>query len=823
MRINDLYPFYAAFSALDPRSIPKTAAQDHLNAREEDGTLKFRFGYRNLLAAQANFSAVFGLGYLQGFSGTTELEEYVTAETISGNTRFYSRPADDGDPATEIKNGVASVNVDASEWVFPTFDDDAFFINPSSASPVYRHLIGDATNLTAIAIPTAPSVAPSYIVSLGGGATPYTQISFDGINTGTEITYSGAAHSTDSSVASDGSLLIGHANSKVESSFEVDLNGATIGVVDHTYNDAYAFSLQSQNAAFEIGNIRFQWRNNDGTPKVLTPTETDIVVTSTPTGKRWALTPQFIDKLRADYDNLRYFKLLYTVVKASSTAANNILAVSKPFVGGIDMRAPVDRSPDPDGLEVGYTYYFSTPQFESGISPLLFIPNTVLAGYSPGSGFSPLGVHLEITMTVSGDSNVDNFRVYARSATTENDFHRVVTQVDSDATYDLRISYVEITRLTVYEPTPFVFANVTNMFQYKGHAVWLYKGGLSNVRYARNGDALRQASSEDASDDTAAGETFTLADNGADEPLGGIQAGDGVILFGKYGVHTQIGDRAVEMTPPRRISGSQGAAGKCAFTRYKDDNGITGGAYMTPSGQVLFSIPGAFNDKEVGGTVNLTELVRDGELSPKDFLLDEQASALSLTNFATCRLGYDDRQDALWVIMGRRAMVLRRASLLSGARYWEHYEYTTGSSTITIAYPSFSGKRGIRWIRSDGKFDEAEYNSTTGAFISGSNSDGGAAAPAGYWESKVFAGQIVQVSSVDVERDDYTDTPTVTIYSEDSPSGNAYTLASGNKTAKAWIRDSGSWYKVRVTLSETTDPIRRLIVYEIPKGRNIRG
>lgn len=819
MKYNEIYPFYGAFSALEPRSIPKSAAGDHLNSREEDGSLRFRYGFRNLASAQSGFSAVFGLGYLQGFSGTTENEEYVTAETVSSNTRFYSRNVSTG-AATEITNSGSSVNVNASEWVFVPYDDDAFFINPANTVPIYKHTIGTNNSLTAIAIPTAPSVAPTYVIKYGGGSTPYTQLNYAGCDPSTEITYTGSAHATDSSLEADNSLLIGHDNPDVASSFEIDLNAITAGVQDYTYNDRFAITLTTIDRGFRLDptSIRVSFRNNDGSPKALYPDKTKVLTTAGSNSYRYLVQFSWSDKNRADFDNIRYLKVEYTV-EASDGDLDNRLRVSPMWEGGIDMTQPAAfREPGTAGLFVYYTYYFNTPGFESGLSPVLFIPNSVLAGYSPGANIDPLGVQIEITMTVSSDSNVDNNRIYVRDNGTLA-VRRVATQADSDLTYDLRLNYVEITRLTEYQASPFTFENVTSAFAYKGSMVWLYKGGSSNVRFSRIGDPLRQASETDPIDDTNAGESFTLADNAADEPLGGIQAGDGVMIAGKYGIYTMLGDRPVEMIPPRRISGSQGVAGKYGFTRFKDDNGITGMAYITQDGQVLFSIPGAFNDKEVGGTINLTNLVRDGELSPKDFLLDEQASALSLTDFSTCQVFVDEQQDALWIVMGLRAMVLRRANLLSGARYWEHYEYTTGSSTTTIRYCSGSGKRRLRWIRSDGKFDEAEYNSSTRAYISGSNSDGGSAAPAGYWESKVFVGPNRRVNFVAVERDDYTDTPTVTVYSSRTTAGTAKTLTSGEKGARFNPADQGEWYKVRVSLAETYEPIRRLKVEEFAAGR----
>jgi hypothetical protein len=830
MKENIIAPFFGAFSALDPRSIPSGAASDHLNVRVEDGSIKFRYGYRNLAAAGSGFTAVHGMAYVQGFTGTTENEEYITVETRSGNTRPYSR-AHGGSTGTEITNGGVSVSLNASEWVFSIFDDYCYLINPNNSSaPVYRHLIGTNNDLTALAIPTDPTVAPTYVVDYGpGGSTNYSQLDFTGIdptNSG-EVACTGAATNTGSSLLSDNSLSIRHTNSRVESSITIDLADGP-GNQDWTYRDKFAVALTCETNLFGYDpGVRFELINNDGSPKTLIPTSIKRVTNSArpagTSGLSNAYYFDYIDKTRADFDNIRYLKITYTVTTTSSTVANNDLIISKPYIGGVDLvQSPPDRTPGSAGLYLAYTYRFSTPGFESGLSPVLFIPNSVLLGTNPYTGLPPLGLTLELTATVSSDGNVDQVRFYVLD-NIDNVMRLLATQADSDLTYNMRSSYPEIHRLSEISTGPFIFLNAVNMFAYKGHAVWLYDTGSENVRYSRNGEPLQQASAEDATDDTAAGETFTLADGGSDKPLIGIQAGDAVMIGGKYGIHCQIGDRAVEMTPPRRVAGSQGIAGKYAACRYKDDNGVVGLAYMTPDGQVMFSIPGAFNDKEVGGTVNLTELVRDGELSPKDFLLEEQAAALSLTDFSTCNVVYDDQQDALWVVMGLRAMVLRRANLISGARYWEHYEYTTGSSSTTIRYVSGSGKRRLRWIRSSGLFDEAEYNSSTRAFISGSNSDGGSAAPAGYWESKTFAGTgAVQVNYVDVERDDYTDTPTVTVYSADTTSGNAVAVASGAKGAKMWINDGGEWYRVRVSVAETYEPIRRLIAYESSKGQRIR-
>lgn len=836
MRYNEIYPFFGAFSALDPRSTPANAATDHLNAREEDGSIKFRYGFRNLLAAQSNFSALYGMGYLQGYTGASEKEEYWSVETIGANTRIYVRPADDGDPATEVTTSApASLNVHASEWVATTFDDDAYFINPNNTVPVIRKTIGTAASGVNVAVPDAPTVAPSFTVSYGpGGPTAYSQMTWAGAdpsNAG-EVACTGAATNTGSSLLSDNTMSIRHTDSDIESSFDVDLSDITAGDQNWTYNDHIYFNLQCETSSFDIDpdSIRVELRNGDGSPKTFVPNGIEVQ-SSQPgggVGRLVRVIAHFTNKTRADWDNVAQFKVTYKVTRTSSTVANNDLIVSAVTLGGVYVVPPrdvVDANPSGDNvnLELVYSYYDSVLDFESGVSPILTINAAAMVPGNRNTPGSTTGHHLEITTTVSGDAAVDNFRLYARLQG-QTVWRRVATQLDSDLTYDYKTAYYELTGLTEYEPAPFdkdtLTANVTNAFPYKGSMCWLYQTGSENVRFSRIGEPLKQASDTDSDDDTEAGETFTLADNAGDEPLGGIQAGDGVMIAGKNAVHAMIGDRPVEMTPPRKVAGSYGVAGKYAYCRWKDDSGTVGMAYMSRDGQVMFSIPGSFTNKsEMGGTVNLSELVRDGELSPKDFLLEEQASALSLTDFSTCQVFADEQQDALWVVMGKRAMVLRRANLLSGARYWEHYEYTTGGATVTFRYCSGSGKRRLRFMRSDGKFDEIEYNSSTRAYISGSNSDGGSAAPAGYWESKTFVGPNRRINFVAVERDDYTDTPTVTVYSSRTPAGNAKTIASGSKGVRFDPADQGETYRVRVSIAETYEPFRRIKIEEFAAGR----
>ena len=820
MRKHSIQGFSGVNTAVDPKLIPDGAAQRAVNVRVEDGQVKPAYGYKNLEASQA--SAVFGLGYLQGYSGSTELEEYVSAETVAGNTRFYSREytGDTLASVVEITNGASNVNVHASEWAFASYDDDAFFINPNNTSPIYRHTVGTANSLTAVAVPTAPdpTTGPlTYSIALGGGSTPYTQLSWAGLDptNGTEMACTGAATNTGSALTASNEISVRHtASTTGESSFEPDLSLITAGQQNWQYNDFFAITLTPETAGFEINNVRFQFTNGDGSPKVLVPDQVG------PSGNVYVF--GWSDKTRADFDNIDKIKVSYNVTKSNATAANNDLIVSKPFVGGIILNSGLTGS-GADTQTFAYSYYYSTPAFESGLSGKLLVPAEVLRGYMPIENrnwrLGGLGVHLDLIATVSADANVDNCRFYILNEK-DDTWHRLGTQSDADLSFEVRVNYVEAIRLPEYAPAPFdnaVFnSNVTNALAYKGSMVWMYGTGYQNIRYSRVGDPLRQAADTDDTEDDTRGATFTLADNAGDSPLGGIQAGDAVMIAGRYGVYAQFGDFPAQMTPPRKVSGSFGVAGKKAFCRAKTDSGIPGMAYVSRDGQVYFAFPGGFAGQETGDNVLLSDPIRDGYHSLREWLITGQPE-LSLTDFSTANIVYDEAQEALIVVMGKRGMILRRPGI-DGTRNWEPRQWNTGSNTRTIRYIASSPKRRIRWLRSTGEFDEHEWNTATSSYIEGLLRDGGNTMPTPKWRSKRFYGPNSRLSYVKAFRDDNEDAPLLRWYCTRVPLGVDISIPAATLGARPSHDAQGSWGELEIEFHESDGAIHALELELTPCG-----
>ena len=214
---------------------------------------------------------------------------------------------------------------------------------------------------------------------------------------------------------------------------------------------------------------------------------------------------------------------------------------------------------------------------------------------------------------------------------------------------------------------------------YKGWVAWLQAGGEANVRHSRVGNAEALYSPADGTDDLARGEDFTLADDFADEPLGGVQAGGALLVLGREGVYGQAGDYPAKMTPFRKIPGSMGVCGRFAFARFRGGGGEPGVAWLDRSGENVWLATG---EPLFAGDVQARpqELSAPVRGSLRAFLLDGQLDRFSDLALEDVRLDVDEATGALWVVLGARAAVLRPPSLTDGERQWELNDYALGAS-----------------------------------------------------------------------------------------------------------------------------------------------
>jgi hypothetical protein len=297
---------------------------------------------------------------------------------------------------------------------------------------------------------------------------------------------------------------------------------------------------------------------------------------------------------------------------------------------------------------------------------------------------------------------------------------------------------------------------------------------------------------------------MSLADNFGDKPRGGVSVGDAVLVGGGEGVYCSLGDYGAQMTPFAKVSGSYGFAGKYAFDRWKDDNGTPGVAYVAPNGQAYFSVPG--EGSVPGATVCLTESIRDGEHSLKTYLLDGQSS-LGLTDYSTAQVKVNERDDTLTIIMGKRGLKLRRPDQ-SGRRNWEPEYYNTGGDSVTVRFVAGAAKYGLRWMRSDGKADEDEYDNAARQYIEGVNRDGGSPMPIGYWRSKTFAGKNRRIRRVFIERTKAHQMVKVRVRSDRL--SQVYQIPPHKNYANCLPMQQGHEHQFEILLDEETGEIQRL-------------
>jgi hypothetical protein len=302
-----------------------------------------------------------------------------------------------------------------------------------------------------------------------------------------------------------------------------------------------------------------------------------------------------------------------------------------------------------------------------------------------------------------------------------------------------------------------------------------------------------------------------------DEPQSAHGAGDALLILGNHGAYAQVGDRPSSMTPCKRLPGSAGVANGLASCSWRDEAGRPAVAYLDKSGEAvwLVTVSSAF-DGETG--FRLLELSAPVRGKIRAFLADGQ----SLTNFDTARMEADEATGSLWLIQGSRAIVFRRPSVVDGSVPIEFYSYSLGGSGRTFPYIAFSTKRRAVAATSEGRLVEFDWNSSTGAWITGANRDDGQAIADAYWRSKVFVGPNRRWFDVHVERDTLTDTPMVQVTS--SRQTSTVTLASGKRHARLPAFCQGWEHDLKLTLAENSAPVRRIVVTEhVPTGRRLKA
>lgn len=705
-------PFLGLYTTL-LEQVPPGYAGSLLNVRMADGTIRPRFGFRNLSAAAGGVQAVHGLDRLFGYDGAyASVEEWLSIENRSGTVKPYAI-----DPATyartEIKDGTTALALAGGDWRAFCFDSFAYVCNPDSPVSVYRHAIGDETSWTAVeglaggTPPTLPGLATHET-----SAPPYTEHQVFVSGTDTVAATVDAGSVTTDIAASDGLVHVHQFNTSDGKHWaEVTITLATARNIG-AHVDALLWRMRAGAAGASVGDSFNDDATSNRVELINSASVSSGVLPATVAG----------DRLNAKGPGSSY----YAWADLSGVSAAILSDVKKIKIrfgtflnsGGMDaylieLKAGGVRYHDQTGsfgtdseqnvsvLEYAYNY---TEGATVGPARKLRVAAQEHLGQSRYYGSLPYaGSEQSVTVPQPTDgawtaaAKINLYRLVGAS------YQRIKQQVNTD-----RLNVVDtlsdtvvaadtvaypVTALTFDETdladpgTEFDSRACVGGFSYKGGVCWLYKGGRQNVRYSRVGEPEEQSAETDEEDDTNRGATYSLADNYADEPLGGAQCGDVAVILGRQGVYGQAGDVPSAMTPTRKLPGGLGCAGRFAYTRFKSDSGEPGVVFLDAAGEGIWFVGASqvFADQAAARPVELTASIRG---YARRFLLDEQAAEFGFTDLSAARMDVDEATGTLWVVMGKRALLLRPPNPGDGARQWEAHEYTLADTCTDTVEPS---------------------------------------------------------------------------------------------------------------------------------------
>lgn len=705
-----LGPFRGLITATEGAASPNFAG-DGLNFRVGDGAIKPRYGYRNLAGKPSGIVNVWGLERLLGY-GDDYLSrlEWVSIEDRGGTVKPYSI-----DPTTyartEITDGGTALSLDASDWLGFSFDSNSYWINPGGAASLYRHEVGNDESWTAIQ--NSAYVPPA--------ANPVISVSLNSLNTRDWL-------GTDTISLSSTGQLNGEASSVVGGQIEVtgsedDGSGGTgytnvevlfATSVDFSICDYFCFELTA-------GVVVTKWRTG------ATPVELKIAGSwvATSDQEQYVSTDErtFAQVVRVKgvsgisaVDGIR-FQAHANPVQNKTGLAFRVpsLYLGGTYIGALTSGARVWDSPY-KSADVPYAIRYltvaggavsgitNTTVDSSRFGQLSVTPSSVLGDI----------VEIDATPATSGGYTDDPtglvYRIQFLRKDGNDDWHvlgdypNTVGAVYFDRYEEWEVRALATTTVTGYvaPETPPVFDSTgfVGGVPFKGWVVWFRSGGRSNVQHSEVGDPESLAPPVGNPDDLTEGANFTLADDFADEPLGGVQAGDVLLIVGNEGVYGQAGNYPKQMTPPRKLPGSMGCAGRFAYARFRDENGNPGVAWLDVSGEnIWFAAAGLF--------YSVDTQARPAEISApirgfvRDFIYQEQRETLPDLAISEARMDVDEATGTLWLVLGQRALVLRPPSVIDGQRQWEPYQFNLGSETGDVAACSdpFGPSSGIAQAR----------------------------------------------------------------------------------------------------------------------------
>lgn len=681
---------------------------DVQNLRLQGYDYWMRYGYTTIQSKQTNFQAVYGLGWSQGVSqistesSPTPKEEVVTIEGIGSPEviRPYSRMVlNPVNTTTFAPTQIGTDTLVAGKWNFASYNDYIYAINPGAVKTVYKHLIGETTGVNAWV-----NVQDSSYVNTTGGITNIitTQPTLRPWNAsdtftatavtylGTPITFAAPSAGTITASAPSSNDTGNQGGIRIQCTFSAN--------VDVSKNDYIAIRVKIPTT----GGAFYSFQNFYSVPNSDKPVLRFNGVDQNPEYRLYVnedgseLVIFMFTKGFADRDKLERvtFSAIASVNQSNSTIP---VLVIQPFEqGGVYLNATTSGKRIWDSFDInvldgsasGVNY---ATRYKTGAS--YSTATIVNASKVNMTGFQlPPAPYFGGRVTLSGTQNTSwtdieflrqqvggTWKILATKLNSGTDFSVIDTYQENELT-----GLTTATGVTGTAPTPtptFRTAGIVGAFPYKQSMVWLVNQTFQNIQFSRVGDPLELFDSTRTynSQDNTIPAQYTLADDQADVPVWGTQAGVSAFIIGKYAAYAMVGDYPSAMSPSRQIPGSRGIVGCYAGTRFRSAQGVWGAAYADADLNiwVVNSVP-AFIEDASAKPQEISLPIR-GKL--KDFLYTQQKIEISNLDITNTKLVFEEEESSLWVMLGKRAAVFRQDMVGNG---WELYDYTM-SSDVAVA------------------------------------------------------------------------------------------------------------------------------------------
>lgn len=697
-----------------------------------------RYGYTTIQPKQTNFEAVYGLGWAQGVSqistesSPTPKEEVVTIEGIGDPEviRPYSRMVlNPVNTTTFAPTQIGTTTLTSGKWGFASYNDCIYAICPGADKltppkpTVYKHLIGETTGVNAwtevqnssySAPPSDPillvNTFPSYENSQRGFLATDT-VTFSGaglIHPGTE-TYTIAANRDMQIGGTSDNYGIYH-----DAVITVDFTANPSGVAEDWSTYGYVgISLygiwvrdfkQFFNVQVKIGGV---W----------TTVESKAYYGNEAIGTYDRLFGVLRIKGVSGNNAVQGFRFSITS-GGTNYVSGHALTLEKLYVGGnfLEAKASSSRIWFPNGSTTPAT----TGGYNTGIkygvrfthSSGTPVPSnadieTITASQAQGTYILPAYFDTQfsiggvVSLSISPQNTATYNKIQFLRQMEDGVTWKLLSEQNNTGTslitvYDTKEEH-ELTSLTTVTVTAnatppsaptFRTAGIVGAFSYKQSMVWLVNQTSKNIQFSRVGDPLElfdTARIYGETDNTVPAQ-YTLADDQADVPVWGTQAGVSAFIIGKYAAYAMVGDYPKAMSPSRQIPGSRGIVGCYAGTRFRNAEGIWGAAYADQDLNiwVVNSVP-AFIEDASAKPQEISLPIR-GKL--KDFLYTQQKIEISNLDITNTKLVFEEEESSLWVMLGKRAAVFRQDMVGNG---WELYDYTMSSNvTVSTCTPYFT-------------------------------------------------------------------------------------------------------------------------------------